>query len=176
MNTLATLGCFLLAVSDCCGGTKPGDWDYQYEVINPATRSEYIVGKLTYKNEELPEQFLHVVTPIGEFAFIKARGWSGGPPPRWVPATSKTNIEEKVLLNESVAKEMRLGENELFRSTAIKDQPASASGEASMSGKLEERPRGAGADWFFAVRQSLWVNPVKVDAVAKDIVAKPSSP
>lgn len=175
MNTIAMFGVFLLAVCDCFGKTKSGDWEYQYEVRNPGTRSEFIIGQLMYKGAELPKQLAHVVTPLGEFMFVEKLAWAGDVSPKWVPATQDAN-GVRPYYRESVVKEMLSGKTESFRSSLIQDQPASVSGEASMSGKLEERPKDAGVDWFFAVGQSLWVNPVKVDAVAKDIVAKPSSP
>jgi hypothetical protein len=169
MNTIAMFGVFLLAAYDCCGKTKAGHWEYQYEVRNPGTRSEFIIGQLMYKGVELPKQLAHVVTPLGEFVFVEKLAWARAVSPKWVPAIQDAN-GVRPYYRESVVRETLSGKGESFRSTAINVEPASVSGEASISGKLEERPKDVGADWFFAVGQSLWVNPVKMSAVAKDIV------
>jgi len=185
MTTIAILGVFFLAVCDCCGNKKSEGWEYQYEVIFPGTRSEYVIGTLTYQGKQIPELFGHIITPVGEFAFIKAGGCAHGPRVDcWIPVFDQKHLNgngpyvfnQPYSVSEKMIKEYFSERNESFRSTKIKDPPVSVSGEASKSGTLVDRAIDVGADWFLAVSQSLWVNPAKVDAVLKDIVVKPAAP
>jgi hypothetical protein len=173
---LINLICGVFMMAQCCGNEAAKTWEYQYEVAHPGSRSESISGRLLYMGKELPKEFGHVVTPAGEFVFREAKGWGGGPPFNWLPALIDKNGKVTPATREAEAKELLSGKNEFFRSTATKDQPTSVSEKISVSGKLEERPKDVGADWFFVVDQSLWVNPAKMDAVIKEIVVKPPSP
>jgi hypothetical protein len=173
---LMILACHTDLMAQCCGGEAAKTWEYQYEVAHPGSRSESISGRLLYMGKELPKEFGHVVTPAGEFVFREAKGWGGGPPFNWLPALIDKNGKVTPATREAEAKELLSGKSEAFRSTTIKHQPTSASAEAAISGKFEERPKDAGVDWFFSVNKNLWVNPAKMDAAIKEIIAKPSSP
>ncbi len=138
----------LLATCICCGEAKSGDWEYQYQVENPGTRSEYIIGKLLFKGKELPKKYEHMITPIGEFYFSKGLGWTDTAP-RWLPATEDAKGVRAYFL-EAEVKEVLSGKKANFRTTASEDQT---------SIKIEKRPANAAGDWFYAVKQRSWINP-----------------
>lgn len=176
MNSIAIFGCLLLAVCDNCGTRRAGDWEFQYEVKNPGTRSESVVGKLLYKGQVLPKELRHVVTPIGEFSFVEKNVlWDhSGIPPGWLPSFVRSDGRLWYAQTEGEIKDLFSGKNPAFRSTALKDRAPAGSSEASITAKLEARPANAGGDWFYAVDQSLWINPAKIDAFMKTPTEKPS--
>jgi len=138
---------------------KTQRWSYQYEVHLPGTRSESISGKLLYNGVELSKEFEHVITPIGEYVFKPYHGF-GGPPIRWVPHSA---------MREEDIKKLLAGKDASFRRTVVTTPVTKSSNEAYISGKFEERPKQAGSDWFYAVKQGWWVNPKKIDEAIKEL-------
>lgn len=126
-------------------------WEYQTEVLLPKTRSESISGYLLYKGVKVPGEFKNVITPVGEFYFDPRMGF-GGKLIQWMPVTGSTS-----------------------RKCVVPAEISEVSGEACLAGKFEERPKGAGADWFYVVKQGLWVNPQKMDEVLKTKLSQPET-
>lgn len=150
-------------------------WDYQYNVHAAGTKSESITGKLLYKDKELPEGFTQVVTPIGEFLY-DPRSMSEGSPLHWIPGIASPNQKHTIATlacTEKEVKQYQSGLEPAYRKCTIPGEIKEVSNEACIAGKFEERPKEAGADWFYVVKQGLWVNPQKMDEVLKMIFPTP---
>lgn len=137
-------------------------WDYQYEDHGEGTKSESISGELRYRGNELPKEFGHVITPVGEFDFASGIGFSGAEV-RWTPFAG--GIAETAQQVESLLS----GTNPAFRKAVAGPQSTKPSDAAYIPGKFEQRPKDAGPDWFYAVKLGWWVNPRKIDEALKAI-------
>ncbi len=135
-------------------------WDYQYEDHGEGTKSESISGELRYRGNELPKEFGHVITPIGEFNFVSEMGISTAQI-RWAPFAG--GIAEFAQQVESLLS----GSNPAFRKSVAGPQVVKPSEAAYIPGKFEQRPKEAGPDWFYAVKPGWWVNPRKIDEALK---------
>jgi len=156
--TAALLGLLLMANRLAAGPVQ--GWDYQYEDHGEGTKSESISGELRYRGNELPKEFGHVITPIGEFDFASEMGFSGAQI-CWTPFAG--GIAETAQQVESLLS----GTNPAFRKSVAEPQAANSSDAAYIPGKFEPRPKEAGPDWFYAVKQGWWVNPRKIDQALK---------
>ncbi len=136
-----------------------GKWDYQYTTKNAGTRSEYVVGTLSFEGERLAQAWRHVITPIGEFIFVDKLAWADASP-NWVPVTSDGRGSHPHFDSTNV-KNLLSGVNPNFRKCVV-GQPVEVSNDAYMSGKFEERAKQIGSDWFYAVDLGWWVNPKKI--------------
>ena len=121
-------------------------WEYQFDDHGEGTKSESISGELRYQGKELPKEFGQVITPIGEFEFASEMGFSGAQI-RWAPfaggiAITAQNVDS--LLS---------GTNPAFRKSVVGADVAKFSDAAYIPGKFEQCPKGAGPDWFYAVKQ-----------------------
>ncbi|HEY8900053.1 MAG TPA: hypothetical protein VIM61_06545 [Chthoniobacterales bacterium] len=166
MNLLTLSLTFIIACASC-GHGKSGDWEYQYEVINPGTRSEYVSGTLLYKGSLISEKLQHVITPVGEFVFRPAKGWGGSVPFKWLPATLDQNGAVTTVAREAEVKNLLANKGKGFRVTEVKGA-GPVSSEAALSGALEQPPKGVGTDWLYAVGTSQWVNPTKIPQALKE--------
>jgi hypothetical protein len=171
-NWIYILACLLLLTAGCFGDPPVKSWDYHYGVGSPGTRSESIYGKLLYNGQELPKEYLHVITPIGEYGFSIEHGF-GGPEIRWIPLYIYKSGELWQAQNEAKVDQLLSGKDPSFRTTATKEASAVVSTEPYLKGTFEKRPQGVGADWFFVVKQNLWVNPRKIEEVLKTKLALP---
>ena len=165
----ALLGVFLMT-SNIIAEPVQG-WDYQYEVHLAGKKSESISGKLLYRENDLPKAFEHVITPVGEFVFGTAMGWSGVQL-RWSPAVIKSDGTLDFALTDAEAKRILSGNSPTFRKCPVGTQGVVVSTEAYIPGKFEERPKQAGPDWFYVVKPGWWVNPKKMDEVGKKLPQK----
>src|SRR5476649_2905687 len=64
---------------------ESGKWSYAYEVASPKTKSETVLGTLSYDGKELPKVYRRVIVPLGEFVYIDGRGLGSDQPIKWVP-------------------------------------------------------------------------------------------
>jgi len=166
MNILTFSMGFIIACASC-GHGKNGDWEYQYEVINPGTRSEYVSGTLSYKGSPLTGKLQHVITPVGEFVFRPAKGWGGGVPFKWLPLTIDQSGKTIAATREVEVKDLLAKKGEALRITKVAET-GTVSPEAALSGSLDQPPKGVGSDWFYEVDSGKWINPKKLDQALKD--------
>ena len=103
---IALLGILLMA-NNLAADPMQG-WEYQYQDYGTGTKSESICGKLLFQGHEIPKEFEHVITPIGEFAFGFPMGWSGVQV-RWAPYCGGIAITAKDV------KSLLSGANPAFR-------------------------------------------------------------
>ena len=160
MKILFLCICMMSMMSNCFSDSLVNEWGYQFEIGAPGTKSESISGKLLYRENEIPKEFEHVITPIGEFLFCAAKGWSGAQV-RWAPFCGGIGITGKEV------KSLLSGENSAFRKYIARSQREVETDDAYIAGTYENPPNGIGADWFYVVKQGLWVNPTKLDKVVK---------
>ena len=164
------LAAFLVAVSHCWGGSFVIDWTYDYGVAAQGTKSESVYGRLFYKGEELPKEYEHVITPIGEFVFIDGRGFGSNEKIRWVPFGKLAGYSGGMLNAAGTESDVQLlltSNDPILRRVVISGTAAMGSTEACLAGSFEKPPKGVGKDWFFVVTQGLWVNPRRIDEVVK---------
>ena len=145
------------------------DWTYQYGVNAAGTKNESVFGKLFQsKGNELPKQFHHLITPIGEFLYVDASvsgtsqtvGWvpygrlSAFPDGQMHPASTDTQLQE-----------LMTGNNSGFKRVIVRGSPSA--GAAVIRGDFDHPPSGAGREWFYAVDKGSWVNPEKLPEAIK---------
>lgn len=165
---IALLGILLMA--DTLSATPTQGWDYQYVVKNVGKRNEYVVGDLLFERQRLSSVWNHVITPVGEFMFMEKSGWLDTSAD-WVPVTvDKYGVFGHV--SSADVKSLLAGDNPAFRKCTDGAQAEGASNIAYIPGKFEERPKEAGSDWFYVVKLGWWVNPKKMDEVAKKLPPK----
>jgi hypothetical protein len=163
------LGVLCLAAGRCVGSSYVIDWTYEYGVGAPGTKSESVYGRLLYKGDELPKEFEHVITPIGEFVFVDGRGFGSDNTVAWVPygkLGGNTEATARLAMRESEVQELLTGNEPIFRRVILSH--AGAGTEAYIAGAFEKPPAGAGKDWFYAVGKNLWVNPRETAEVLKE--------
>ena len=145
-------------------------WDYQYSVNLAGKKSESVNGELLYRGNKIPMAFERVITPIGEFVFVKELAWASAPP-GWVPLTVDKDGVHRRFASAGV-ESLLSGTNPAFRKSVAGPQTAKPSDAAYIPGKFEQRPKEAGPDWFYAVKPGWWVNPRKIDEALKAIGAE----
>ncbi len=156
----------------CSGADPVSGWEYKYGVANPGTKSEDIYGRLLYKGRNLPEEYSHVVTPVGEFYGIKNIPTWEGANSTWLPVGKYPDGKIKPAGTEKDVEYLLNGKDPSFRTIAIKEASSVVSKKPCIAGTFETRPKGIGTDWFYVIKQGLWVNPQKIDEVLKTKLAK----
>jgi hypothetical protein len=157
---------FLLAICHCCLGSYVIDWTYEYGVASAGTKSESVYGKLLFKGDELPKEFQHVITPIGEFVYTDHRGFGSNDTVAWVPYGKVRGILNAAVTEADVQAFLTSNDSS-FRRIIITHAPATVSTAPCLAGSLDQIPTGAGKNWFFVVGKNLWVNPAKINDVLK---------
>jgi hypothetical protein len=155
-------------MANCLLAEPVQGWDYQYKVHAPGKRGESTSGSLVYNGAELPEVFNHVITPVGEFLFNSLHG-SGGPEIRWTPIALNSKGGYNFASTGEKMSRFLSGEESAFRKCIAGPEVVHVSKETHIPGKFEERPKQAGQDWFFVVKTGWWVNPKKINEVARQL-------
>ena len=166
MKTICLIICISLVTVDCFATHELNGWKYEYKVGAAGKRSESVYGELSYNGKALPKEYNHVITPLGEFVFIDARGFGSNEKIRWVPFGRLPGYSEGTMAfarTEKDVEQLLTGKIPRFRTTAITEAPLDVSAEPYLEGAFENRPKGVGSNWFCAVKHGLWVNPAKMD-------------
>jgi hypothetical protein len=160
-----------------CGSVPAEDWQYEELIAARGTRSEHFVGKLMFTGRVIPEALGHVVTPIGEFAYIdeSARGF-----------TAQTNwVRCRVEPDGSLTFGYYTGAaRDLFRSIPERKSIAAQITSKTISkadletgfysGAFGARFASTPRNWFYSVRFACWVDPLKIDSfLAKHLNTSP---
>jgi hypothetical protein len=143
------------------------DWTYEYGVSSPGTKSESVYGRLLYKGEELPKEYQHVITPIGEFVFLDFQGEGSNSKIAWVPYGKLAGYTGGAG-TEAEVQELLTGPVSIFRRVILSHATAMGAAEAWIAGSFDKPPTGVGKDWLFVVGKNLWVNPREIEEVAKE--------
>src|SRR2546430_17457500 len=85
MKQMIVLFICLLLAAGFVSAYELNGWTYEYEVENAHTKSESIHGKLMCRGREMPKQYEHVITPLGEFIFADVSGFNTVEKIRWTP-------------------------------------------------------------------------------------------
>lgn len=155
----------VLLMGNCLAGESVQGWDYGYEDHAKGTKSESISGELRYRGSELPKEFGHVITPLGEFDFASEMGFSGVEI-RWAPFAGRLTVAAQSV--ESLLS----GAGPTFRKCKKESRDARQLDVAYIPGTFEHRPEGTGSDWFYVVKPEWWVNPKKLEKAQKDLIAR----
>lgn len=165
------LAAFCLAAGHCLGSSFVIDWTYEYGVGSAGTKSESVYGRLLYKGDELPKEYQHVITPIGEFLFIDVVGEGSNNKIAWVPCGKLPGYIDGSLQpagTETEVQELLTGNESIFRRVILSHAPATAAAKAWIAGPFEKTPAGVGKDWFYVVGKNLWVNPREIGEALKE--------
>jgi len=165
---------FLLAICHCCFASYVIDWTYEYGVAAAGTRSESVYGKLLFKGDEIPKEFQHVITPIGEFIYIDNFGFGSKEKVAWVPYGKVRGILNAAVTEADVQGFLTSNDSS-FRRVIITHPLTAVSTASSLAGSLDQVPAGVGKNWFFVLGKNLWVNPAKINDVLKTKFAGPGS-
>jgi hypothetical protein len=140
---------FLLLTINARPDVPTDDWTYAYKVESPGTKSESVHGVLYYKHRELPKEYRDVITPIGKFSFVSGRGLGSSEEVGWVPVGTHPDG------NQYFAHTKQDVERLLIKTPLDMRSDAAVQGDAVA---IKNRPDNAGANWFYAVKDGLWVN------------------
>ena len=165
------LAAVCLFAGHCLAGSFVIDWTYEYGVGSPGTKSESVYGRLLYKGDELPNEYQHVITPIGEFVFLDVQGEGSSSKIAWVPCGKLPGYTDGTIHpagTETEMQELLTGNESVFRRVIISRAPATAGTEAFIAGPLDKVPKEAGKDWFYVVGKNLWVNPREIGKVLRE--------
>jgi hypothetical protein len=164
------LALLLLVCSHCLGSSYVIDWTYEYGVGSPGTKSESVYGRLLYKGEELPKEYQHVITPIGEFIFLDFHGDGSNNKIAWVPYGKLAGYTNGAG-TETEVQELLTGPVSIFRRVILSHAPATGGTKAWIAASFDMPPAGVGKDWFYVVGKNLWVNPSEIGQVLKEKLA-----
>jgi hypothetical protein len=170
MRAIRSLAILLLTIASCRATDFVINWTYQYEVASPGTKSESVYGKLYYRQDELPKEYAHVITPIGEFVFVDRQGSGSTQKIGWVPYGRLTGYPAGTLNPahiETEVQELLTGDESVFRRAFNSGAASTASTKPSLPGSFDKHPKGVGKEWFYAVKQGLWVNPANLATPAQ---------
>ncbi len=129
-------------------------WSHRVVVHNEGSRSEYEIGHLGWSGVEIDPVVGHLVTPIGEFQYVR------GTENSWKPAESPGWVK-----NEQVS----------ARTTSGAGQAAVAFTEEEGArgwylGGFDARRRSTPRDWFFMPGIKAWADPGSSDDYERLIV------
>src|SRR5687767_579122 len=74
-----------------CSSDAASKWHYEYQIAAPGTRSEHLLGNLTFNKKTLPAALGRVVTPIGEFMAIDKAAPGSPPQTNWIPCRTEAD-------------------------------------------------------------------------------------
>jgi len=163
LRLLFTLS-LLMTFNMCRGENGSVGWEYRHEIKSKGTRSEHIMGHLLFAERELPAELEHVVTPIGEYGFIKPTYTKSDQ--QWFPCYM--DEAKKLHYLRPPQKDSRQ------RGTAfVKPAEVPLSKEKLeigwYKGSLDEPLKGTPSHWLFVTKHQVWLDPLRSSAFLKSL-------
>ena len=175
MKQMIVLFICLLLAAGFVSAYELNGWTYEYEVENAHTKSESIHGKLMCRGREMPKQYEHVITPLGEFIFADVSGFNTVEKIRWTPCGLLPGYSPGRIAFARTEKDVRDllgGDVPGFRKTPIKETGSVISRDPYLKGTFENPPKGVASDWFYVIKQGVWVNPARMEEAEKAFSTK----
>jgi hypothetical protein len=145
-------------------GSKSSSWHYEYKLAAVGTRSEHVVGNLTFNKTTLPKGLGRVVTPIGEFIYVDKVAPGAPPQTNWVPC--KTEADGSLTTGYYSKPARELLASKTLRTTSIAHGSNQKITETELrtgfyAGSFHSKPDGTPQHWCHSVTLSYWIDPSK---------------